>query len=191
MKFVKWRSVRPARFFVQFSAFVSDGDSLKTEFHSVAPFFFLSEALDIFTTYWLCRYASSTKTNLNFHLELFWPVWYCDENEWDPGGMRSKLSHSFTLSSPLGNKRLNFLSVQLPPAWMKGSDKQTRIWKLEYQMSTEEWTPTRSRVEAARQGRGRLDYFFFTFFSCKYMDNRDKLYCNKILLSSVPVLFTL
>ena len=191
MKLVKWRSVRPARFFVQFSAFVSDGDSLKTEFHSVAPFFFLSEALDIFTTYWLCRYASSTKANLNFHLELFWPVWYCDENEWDPGGMRSKLSHSFTLSSPLGNKRLNFLSVQLPPAWMKGSDKQTRIWKLEYQMSTEEWTPTRSRVEAARQGRGRLDYFFLYFFYCKYMDNRDKLYFNKILLSSVPVLFTL
>ena len=104
------------------------------------------------------------KQNLNFHLELFWPVWYCDENEWDPGGMRSKLSHSFTLSSPLGNKRLNFLSVQLPPAWMKGSDKQTRILKLEYQMRTEERTPTRSRVEAARQGRGRLDYFFLYFF---------------------------
>ena len=130
MKFVKRRSVGPVRFFVQFSAFFSDGDPLKTEFHSVAPFFFLSEALDIFTIYWLCRYASSTKTNLNFHLELFWPVWYCDENEWDPGGMRSKLSHSFTLSSPLGNKRLNFLSVQLPPAWMKGSDKTDQDFKV-------------------------------------------------------------
>ena len=42
--------------------------------------------------------------------------------------------------------------------------KQTRILKLEYQMRTEEWTPTRSRVEAARQGRGRLDYFFLIFF---------------------------
>ena len=42
--------------------------------------------------------------------------------------------------------------------------KQTRILKLEYQMRTEEWTPTRSRVEAAQQGRGRLDYFFFCIF---------------------------
>ena len=59
-------------------------------------------------------------------------------------------------------------------------------------MTTEEWTPTRSRVEAARQERGRLDYFFFfNFFYCNYMDNRDELYFNKILLSSVPVLFTL
>ena len=31
-------------------------------------------------------------------------------------------------------------------------------------MRTEKSTPTRSRVEAARQGRGRLDYFFFNIF---------------------------
>ena len=31
-------------------------------------------------------------------------------------------------------------------------------------MRTEEWTLTWSRVEAARQGRGRLDYFFYIFF---------------------------
>ena len=164
MKFVKWRSVRPARFFVQSSAFASDGDPLKTEFHSVAPFFFLSEALDIFTTYWLCRYASSTKTNLNFHLELFWPVWYCDENEWDLGGVRSKLSHSFTLTSPLGNKRLNFLSVQLPPAWMKGSDKTDQDFKVgisneDRRMNTDS---EQSRNSPAGTGKARL--FFFNIF---------------------------
>ena len=31
-------------------------------------------------------------------------------------------------------------------------------------MRTEEWTPTRGRVEAAWQGRGRLDIFFKIFF---------------------------
>ena len=34
-------------------------------------------------------------------------------------------------------------------------------------MRTEELTPTRSRVEAARQGRGRLDYFFLILFLLK------------------------
>ena len=52
-------------------------------------------------------------------------------------------------------------------------------------MKTEEWTPTQSRVEAVR-----LDYFYL--FYCKQMDNRDKFcFFNKVLLSSVPVLFTL
>ena len=166
MKFVKWRSVRPARFFVQFSAFVSDGDSLKTEFHSVAPFFFLSEALDIFTTYWLCRYASSTKTNLNFHLEFFWRVWYCDENEWDPEGMRSKLSLSFTLPTPLGNKRLDFLSVQLPPAWMRGSGKTDQDFKVgifneDRRLNTDSG---RSGSSPAGTGEARLIFFFNLFF---------------------------
>ena len=44
--------------------------------------------------------------------------------------MRSKLSLSFTLPSPLGNKRLNFLGVQLPPAGMKGSDKTDQDFKV-------------------------------------------------------------
>ena len=42
--------------------------------------------------------------------------------------------------------------------------KQTRILKLECQMRTKERTPARSRVKAARQARGRLDYFFSEFF---------------------------
>ena len=57
-------------------------------------------------------------------------MWYYDKNEWDPEGMRSKLSLSSTLPTPLGNKRLNFLSVQLPPAWMKGSDKTDQDFKV-------------------------------------------------------------
>ena len=168
MKFVKWRSVRPARFFVQFPAFVSDGDPLKTEFHSAAPSFFLSESLDIFTIYWLCRYASSTKTNFIFHWELFWPVWYCDVNEWDPEGMRSKLSLSSTLPTPLGNKRLNFLSVQLPPAWMKGSDKTDQDFKVgifheDRRMNTDS---EQSGSSPAGARVARL-LFFFKFFYCK------------------------
>ena len=44
--------------------------------------------------------------------------------------MRSKLSLSSTLPTPLGNKLLNFLSVQLPPAEMKGSNKTDRDFKV-------------------------------------------------------------
>ena len=44
--------------------------------------------------------------------------------------MRSKLSLSSTLPTPLRNKLLNFLSVQLPPAEMKGSDKTDRDFKV-------------------------------------------------------------
>ena len=44
--------------------------------------------------------------------------------------MRSKLSLSFTLPTPLGNKRLNFLSVQLPPARMKGSGRTDQDFKV-------------------------------------------------------------
>ena len=161
VKFVKWRSVRPARFFVQFPAFVSDGDPLKTEFHSVVPSFFLPESLDISTICWLCRYASSTKTNFISHWELFWSVWYCDKSEWDPGDMRSKLSLSSTLPTPLRNKLLNFLSVQLPPAEMKGSDKTDRDFKVgilneEGRINTD---LERSRSSPAGARKARLLFF--------------------------------
>ena len=165
MKFVKWRSVRPARFFVQFSAFVSDGDPLKTEFHSVAPSFFLSESLDIFTICWLCRYASSTKTNFIFHWELFWPVWRCDKSEWDPGGMRSKLSLASTLPTPLRNKLLNFLSVQLPPAEMKGSNKAD--WDFKVGILKEDRRMNALGAEWKQPGRGEegwITFFYIIFF---------------------------
>ena len=166
MKFVKWRSVSPARFFVQFSAFVSDGDSLKSEFDSVALSFFLSESLDIFTIYWLCRYASSTKTNYIFRWGLFL-VWYCDVNEWDPEGMTSKLSLSFTLPTPLGNKRLNFLSVQLPPAWIKGSGKTDQDFKVGILNEDRRMNTDLEQSGSSPAGRGRLDYFFLNFFIVK------------------------
>ena len=56
--------------FNSLTSFLTDTHS-KSELHSVAPSFFLSESLDIFTIYWLCRYASSTKTNYIFRWELF------------------------------------------------------------------------------------------------------------------------
>ena len=148
---------------------VSYGDPLKTEFHSVAPSFFLSESLDIFTIYWLCRYASSTKTNYFFHWELFWPVWYCDVNEWDIEGMRSKLSLSFTLPTPLGNKLLNFLSVQLPPGWMKGIDKTDQHFKVgilneDTRMNTES---KHGQSNPAGARKARLLLFFSYIFYCK------------------------
>ena len=162
VKFVKWRSVRPARFFVQFSAFVSDGDPLKTEFHSVAPSFFLSESLDIFTIYWLCRYVSSTKTNYFFTENYFGRCSIVTSMN-DPEDMRSKLSLSYTLPTPLGNKLLNLLSVQLPPAWMKGIDTTDQDFKVgilneDRRMNTDS---ERSRGNPAGARLARLLCFLF------------------------------
>ena len=44
--------------------------------------------------------------------------------------MRNKLSLSSTLPTPLRNKLLNFVSVQLPPAEIKGSHKTDRDFKV-------------------------------------------------------------
>ena len=132
--------------------------------------FFLSEALDIFTIYWLCRHASSTETNLNFHQKWFWPVWYCGIDEWDLWSMTSKLSLSFTLSFPLENRRLNFLSVQLPPAWMKGSDKTDQDVKVgisneDRRMNTDS---EQSGSSPAGTGEARLLFFcYFCYYYCK------------------------
>ena len=43
-------------------------------------------------------------------------------------------------------------------------------------MRTKESTPTWSRVEAVRQGRGRLDYFFLYFFIVKNGQQRQVLF---------------
>ena len=93
-------------------------------------------------------------------------MWYCDVNEWDPEGMRSKLSLSSTLPTPLGNKLLNFLSVQLPPAWMKGIDKTDQDFKVEIlnedrKMNTDS---EQSRSNPAGTRKARLLFFFNIYF---------------------------
>ena len=136
----------------------------KSELDSVAPSFFLSESLDIFTIYWLCRYASSTKQIIFFAENYFWPVWYCDVNEWDPEGMRSKLSLFSTLPTPLGNKRLNFLSVQLPPAWMKGSDKTDQDFKVGILNEDRRMNTDLEQSASSPAGARKARLFFFIFF---------------------------
>ena len=43
--------------------------------------------------------------------------------KWNPKDMKSKLSPSFTLSTPLESKRPTLPSVPLSPAWITGSEK--------------------------------------------------------------------
>ena len=80
--------------------------------------------------------------------------------------MRSKLSLSSTLPTPLRNKLLNFLSVQLPPAEMKGSDKTDRDFKVgilneDRRMNTDS-EQSESRPAGARKARLLfLNFFFF------------------------------
>ena len=83
-------------------------------------------------------------------------------------GMRSKLSLSFTLPSLLGDKRPNFLSVQLPPALMKGSDKTDQDFKVgisneDRRMNTDS---EQSGSSPAGARKARL-FFFLIFFYCK------------------------
>ena len=82
--------------------------------------------------------------------------------------MRSKLSLSFTLPSPLGNKRLNFLGVQLPLARMKGSDKTDQDFKVgilneDRRINTDS---EQSGSSSAGAAEARL-LFFYIFFYCK------------------------
>ena len=77
---------------------------------------------------------------------------------------------------------------------MKGSDKTDQDFKVgilneDRRMNTD-LEQSGSSPAGAREAR--LLFFFFNFFYCEKMDNRDKFYFfNKVLLSSVPVLFTL
>ena len=76
---------------------------------------------------------------------------------------------------------------------MKGSDKTDRDFKVgilneDRRMNTDS---EQSESRPAGATKARLLFFNF-FFYCKLMDNRDKFYFfNKVLSSSVPVLFTL
>ena len=104
--------------------------------------------------------------------------------------MRSKLSLSFTLPSPLGDKRPNFLSVQLPPTWMKGSDKTDQDFKVG--ISNEERRRTDSEQSGSSpvgRGEARLLFFVIFFFIVNIWTTETNF--NKTLLSSVPVPFTL
>ena len=74
---------------------------------------------------------------------------------------------------------------------MKGSDKTDQDFKVGISNEDRRMNTDSEQSGSSPAGTGKARLFFFTFFYCKYMDNRDKLYFNKILLSSVPVLFTL
>ena len=152
----------------------------RLSFTVLRPLFSCPRLWIFFTIYWLCRHALS-KQNYNFHYKSFSLilipnlVWYCDKVEWDAESIRSKLSLFFTLPSPLGNKRLNFLSVQLPPAWMKGSDKTDQDFKVGISNEDRRVTTDSGQSGSSPVGTGRLDYFFCYFFYCKCMDNGGKL----------------
>ena len=69
----------------------------------------------------------------------------------------------------------NFLSVQLPPTCMKGSDKTDQDFKVGISNEDRRVTTDSGQSGSSPVGTGRLDYFFCYFFYCKCMDNRGKL----------------
>ena len=77
---------------------------------------------------------------------------------------------------------------------MKGSDKTDRDFKVgifneDRRMNTDS---QHSESSPAGARKARLLFLYIYIFYCKLMDNRDKFYFfNKVLSSSVPVLFTL
>ena len=170
MKFVEWRSVRPARFFVQFSGHrwrrpTEDWVSLSCAlFFLVHDSGYFSRYIDFADTHFQNKIIVFTTNYLaNFNSKLIWCGIVIKVNE----TLRAWGANSyFPLRSPpyLGTNGPIFLVSNCPQLEWRDQLKQTRILKLEYQMRIEEWTPTRSRVEAVRQGRGRLDYFFFVYF---------------------------
>ena len=91
-------------------------------------------------------------------------MWYCDKSEQDPEGMRSKLSLSSTLPTPLGNKLLNFLSVQLPPAWMKGSDKTDQDFKVGILTEDRRMNTYSEQSGSSPAGARKARLLFFSYF---------------------------
>ena len=77
--------------------------------------------------------------------------------------MRSKPSLSSTLPTPLRNKLLNFLSVQLPPAEMKGSDKTDQAFKVGIFNEDRRMNTDSEQRESSPAGarKARLLFFFF------------------------------
>ena len=79
--------------------------------------------------------------------------------------MRSKLSLSSTLPTPLRNKLLNFLSVQLPPAEMKGSNKTDRDFKVGIFNEDRRMNADSERSESSPAGARKAGLlFFYNFF---------------------------
>ena len=75
--------------------------------------------------------------------------------------MRSKLSLSSTLPTPLRNKLLNFLSVQLPPAEMKGSNKADRDFKVGILNDDRRMNADSERSESSPAGARKAGLLFF------------------------------
>ena len=138
-----WKSTqaRPTPFSAQFSALESSVDTPAAWAgeHVLAPPFFIlnSETFPdiLFADKQLCW---SKRLSIYF----FEKGVLLYQNEWNSKNMGSKLSPFFTLSSPLGNKRPNLPSVQLPPAWMTGSDKVSQDFSVGISQRTLEFTPS-------------------------------------------------
>ena len=84
-------------------------------------------------------------------------VWYHNKMNETLKTWKSKLSPSFTLSSPLGNKLPNLPSAKLPPARITESDKVSQDFSVGISQRTSETHLLRGRASTAQQGRGWLD----------------------------------
>ena len=75
---------------------------------------------------------------------------------------------------------------------MKGSDKTDQDFKVGISNEDRRMNTDSEQSGSSPAGARKARLFFLYFFYCKFMDNRDKFYFfNKVLLSSVPMLFTL
>ena len=75
---------------------------------------------------------------------------------------------------------------------MKGSDKTDQDFKVGILNEDRRMNTDSEQSGSSPAGARKARLFFYIFFYCKFMDNRDRFYFfNKVLLSSVPVPFTL
>ena len=75
---------------------------------------------------------------------------------------------------------------------MKRSDKTDQDFKVGILNEDRRMNTDSEQSGSGPAGARKARLFFLYFFYCKFMDNRDKFYFfNKVLLSSVPVSFTL
>ena len=79
--------------------------------------------------------------------------------KWNPKDMKSKLSPSFTLSTPLESKRPTLPSAQLSPAWITGSDKVSQDFSVGISQRTSE-THTFSEAELPQPSRDMIGWIW-------------------------------
>ena len=118
----------------------------------LAPRFYVPLVVEL-SRYIDCKKAPSHAKMCQIDGVVLWQI------KWNPKDIKSKLSPSYTLSSPLESKRPTLPSVQLSPARISGSDKSSQDFSVGILQEQQKHTFSElCRASATQQGQDWLDF---------------------------------